>query len=76
LTNPAEIGAAARGLLNFGDEPAYEAIVWRAVIAGNVGICASGGLLDDHYRSCAAAVSAGVRATSDGDLTVTVYKGS
>jgi hypothetical protein len=70
--DPAQIGATAKGLLNVGDDPAYEAIIWRAVFSGDVLLCASGGLLDDHLESCLTAASKHRYSVSDAGLTVTV----
>ncbi len=73
--DPAFIAAEAFGGLNVVDTPAYEAIIWRAVLAGDAGICAAGGLLGERLTHCRTAVADPVyRGTAD-DITVTIARG-
>lgn len=72
ITDAATIGAAAEGRLNTEDAPAFEAIVWRAVLSQSQTDCASSGLLDRHLAICQAAVRRGEVDISDAGLSVSV----
>jgi hypothetical protein len=70
--DPAYIGGQAFGRLNNAATPAGEALIWRAVVDGDVSDCERGGLLEAHLAICAQAVQAGVRAIDDQGYSVLV----
>ena len=72
MTYAPEIAAISAGRLNFGVEPTFEALVWRAVINRDPSFCVAGGLLDDHLVDCEAAARLGHRSASDHGVTVTI----
>jgi hypothetical protein len=53
--DPAVIGGAAFGRLNFEHTVAFEALVWRARINGDLQVCARGGLQGTWLERCQAA---------------------
>jgi hypothetical protein len=76
ITSPPQIGAAAFGRLNLGDEPAYDALVWRAVLSSDASVCSDGGLIGDHLAGCEAAVARGSVTSVDGAVSVLIRSSS
>lgn len=74
LTDPATIAASARGRMNFGDVPAFEAVVWRATLSGDANTCGAAGLITEHLDACARAATIGTYSTSDDGVRVTVTR--
>ena len=72
LTDAAHIGATAKGTVNTESSPAFEALIWRAVLTRNPEFCRAGGLLDPELDTCRAAVVDGLRIRSDAGVEVTV----
>jgi hypothetical protein len=72
--DPAVIGGAAFGALNSVDTPSLDALVWRARIEGDVGVCDRGGLLRDRLARCKVSAQDENYAMASDDMTIRVTR--